>query len=104
MIKIERLNNGAKATIVRNGVTQPVYLGMSITAAELETLQTIGGSIVYTIDETEIVELQGGQSPEPVKSAEPAAASEPAVETAAEAAPQAQVIKPAIVKPTPRKK
>ena len=104
MIKIERLNDGAKATIIRNGVKQPVYLAMNITAAELETLELIGGSLLYTVDETEIVELQGGEAPVPIKSPKPTAQSEPAVEIASEAPTVPEVAKPAIVKPAPRKK
>lgn len=105
MIKIEQLKNGAKATIIRNGVKQPVYLAMNITAAELDTLEVVGGSLVYTVDEAEILEVQGGETPEPSKSTETTTntePSEPAVETPSEAAETVEVVKPAIVKPTPR--
>lgn len=107
MIKIEQLKNGAKATIIRNGVKQPVYLAMNITAAELATLEVVGGSMVYTVDEAEILEVQGGETPEASKSLEPVTSPEPsesAVETASETAEIAPVVKPAIVKPAPRKK
>ncbi len=105
MIKIEQLKNGAKATIIRNGVKQPVYLAMNITAAELATLEVVGGSLVYTVDEAEILEVQGGETPEPSKSPEPTTSLEPsesAVETPSETVETQPVVKPAIVKPTPR--
>lgn len=105
MIKIEKLKDGAKATIVRNGVKQPVYLAMNITAAELQTLEVVGGSLVYTVDETEIVEVQGGEAPLPVKSSEPVAPVEQSVatvETPVETEAPVEVAKPAIVKPAPR--
>jgi hypothetical protein len=107
MIKIEQLKNGAKATIVRNGFKQPVYLAMNITEAELPTLEVIGGSLVYTVDESEIVEVAGGtaavaptKSPEAVISTEQGAS---VVETPV-AEVKAPVVKPVIVKPTPRVK
>jgi hypothetical protein len=100
MIKIEQLKNGAKATIVRNGVAQPVYLGMTVTRAELDTLETTG-TVVYSIDESEIVEFganteRAAVSSEPPKSPEPSTAPLEAAVTAP--AP----VKPVIVKPAPR--
>lgn len=105
MIKIEQLKDGAKATIVRNGVKQPVYLAMNITRAELETLEVIGGSLMYTIDEAEIVEIQGGETPVPVKSPEPFVPVEQSaatVETPVETETSVEETQPAIVKPAPR--
>jgi hypothetical protein len=101
MIKIEQLKNGAKATIIRNDVAQPVYVGMNVTNDELASLEIELGSVVYTIDETEIVEVSAGvnapQAPVDTKSQEQSAT---AVETSVEA--EAPVVKPAIVKPAPR--
>jgi len=53
MIKIER-STATNATIVRNGARQPVTLNMTVTAEELESLTADSGSIVYSIDETEV--------------------------------------------------
>jgi hypothetical protein len=107
MIKIEQLKNGAKATIVRNGFKQPVYLAMNITEAELLTLEITGGSLVYTVDETEIVEVMGGDAVvAPTKSVEDIANTEQSaatVETPVEEI-KTPVVKPAIVKPAPRAK
>jgi len=53
MIKIER-STAVNPTIVRNGVRQPVTLNMTVTAEELETLTADSGSIIYSVDETEV--------------------------------------------------
>lgn len=96
MIKFERLSKDAKATIVRNGVQQPVYLGMTLSSSELESLVVSAGTVLYTIDETEVVEV----------SAKPAVVKPAVVETKAAELPEAQpeVKKPVIVKPVPRTK
>ena len=100
MIKIEQLKNGAKATIVRNAVTQPVYVGMTLTNAELVSLELQEGTVVYTVDEAEVVELSaGGKAPEAPADTKSADQSTTAVEATATAkAP----VKPVIVKPAPR--
>jgi hypothetical protein len=101
MIKIEQLKNGAKATIIRNAVTQPVYVGMTLTDIELASLEIGSGTVVYTVDEIEVVEVSAGNqapaAPIDTKSSEPSAAT---VETPVEV--EAPVVKPAIVKPAPR--
>jgi hypothetical protein len=107
MIKIEQLKNGAKATIVRNGFKQPVYLAMNINEAELLTLEVTGGSLVYTVDEVEIVEVVGGVAVvAPTKSVEVTNSTEPSTATVETpvAEIKAPVVKPAIVKPAPRAK
>lgn len=53
MIKIER-STANNATLLRNGVRQPVTLNMVVTRAELESITADGGSIVYSIDEMEV--------------------------------------------------
>lgn len=115
MIKIEQLKGGCTATIERNGVRQPVYVRMAVTKAELNSLKITGGTLVYTIDEEQIVEVGGTEStPAALQIAveDTVAATEiPSVEIESTAtveptvteveAPKA-VVKPAIVKPTPR--
>jgi hypothetical protein len=56
MIKIERIN-ADKPTVLRNGVRQPVTLGMTVTAAELESIEAETGAITYSVDESEVKEL-----------------------------------------------
>lgn len=85
MIKFERLSKDAKATIVRNGVKQPVYLGMTVSQAELDSLVVSAGEVLYTVNEEKIVTVQAPVAAPP--------APEPAAPVAA---------KPAIVKPAPR--
>jgi hypothetical protein len=53
MIKIER-STAVNPTIVRNGARQPVTLNMYVTQAELESLTADSGSIMYSVDETEV--------------------------------------------------
>lgn len=54
MVKIEKLDPGAKATFLRDGVTTPVYINMLLTPAELEVMELTGGNILVSIDETEL--------------------------------------------------
>ena len=56
MIKIEKIQ-AEQATLVRGGVRQPLVLHSHITAEELATIEALSGSIVYSIDETEVKEL-----------------------------------------------
>jgi hypothetical protein len=111
MIKIEQLKGGCTATIERNGVRQPVYVRMVVTKAELDSLETTGGTLVYTIDEEQIVEV-GETAPVQITVTDTVVTAEiPSIEVqdtvAVEAtveeteAPKA-VVKPAIVKPAPR--
>jgi hypothetical protein len=68
MIKIER-STAVNATILRNDVRQPVTLNMIVTAEELASLEADGGSILYSVDETEVktVDFQPKQpTPAPV--------------------------------------
>jgi len=99
MIKFERLSNGAKATIIRNEVTQPVYIGMAVSREELATLNVVSGTVLYTIDEKEIVEVsaKAAPAPKPVQVEKP----EEVVEATTPVEPVVAV-KPAIVKPAPR--
>lgn len=101
MIKIEQLKNGAKATIIRNEVRQPVYPNMTVTAAELETIETTG-TVVYSIDELEVLEIGANTErgePLVVETPKSLEQSTTPVEATIEVA---QTVKPAIVKPAPR--
>jgi hypothetical protein len=53
MIKIERIT-ATKPTLLRNGVRQPVTQNMTVTAAELETIEATDGTILYSVDEMEV--------------------------------------------------
>ena len=98
MIKFERLSNGAKATIIRNEVTQPVYIGMAVSREELATLNVVSGTVLYTIDEKEIVEVSAKAAPAP----KPVQVEKPEVVEATTPVEPVVAVKPAIVKPAPR--
>ena len=66
MIKIERIN-ADKPTLLRNGVRQPVTANMVVTQAELQSIEAGTGSIVYSVDETDVKELTFQAEPAPVK-------------------------------------
>lgn len=57
MIKIEKIS-ADKATIVRGGLRQPLILHSHINDAELATIKAVSGTITYSIDETEVKELE----------------------------------------------
>lgn len=68
MVKIEQLKNGAKATVMRNGRQVPIFLHQLITRQELETMEVSVGTVVYSIDELEILEKSApapGPAPAP---------------------------------------
>lgn len=67
MVKIEHLKNGAKATIVRDGRKIPLFLHQLITRQELETMEVTAGTVVYSVDEMEILEKSApAPAPAPV--------------------------------------
>lgn len=56
MVKIEQLKNGAKATVMRDGRKVPIFLHQLITRQELESMEVSTGTVVYSVDELEILE------------------------------------------------
>lgn len=77
MIKIERIS-AEKPTLLRNGVRQPVTVSMMVTQTELDSIESPSGTIMYSVDETEVKELVFQAKPKVIQPA----------------------IKPATVKPT----
>ena len=59
MIKIEKLLDGAVATITRGDTETQIFQGQLINGLDLETLKVIGGKLIYSVDETEVVEVIG---------------------------------------------
>ena len=57
MVKIEQLKNGAKASIIRDGKRIPLFLHQLISRQDLETMEVFAGTVVYSIDESEILEM-----------------------------------------------
>lgn len=80
MVKIEIISPGASATIVRNGERVPVLLKQLITYDEAETLEVTGGTVTYSVNETEVLTKSGDAAP-----AVPQAAAEPELPVATEA-------------------
>lgn len=77
MVKIEKLSPGARAEFTRNGKPQPALPGTTLSNEELNTLVVAGGTVLYSIDEQELVEVS---AQEPAKSTPqvPAPAAVPA--------------------------
>jgi hypothetical protein len=91
MIKIER-STAVNPTILRNSTRQPVTLNMTVTQAELDSLEADSGTITYSVDEMEVrtVDFQPSKQ----------AATAPTVDTAlvAAAVPAAKIAK-SVVQP-----
>lgn len=62
MVKIEQLK-AAKAVFTRNGVEQPVFLGSILTRTELDSLRVLEGTVVVSIDESEVVTITVTDTP-----------------------------------------
>lgn len=91
MIKIER-STATNPTILRNGVRQPVTLNMTVTQAELDSLQADSGTILYSVDELEVKEVVFA----PSKQATPPVSEPPATTETADTAPVAKpIVQPA---------
>lgn len=56
MIKIEKIS-AIKATVIRGGVRQPLILHSHISEQELATIEAEAGTIVYSVNESEVKEL-----------------------------------------------
>ena len=115
MVKIEQLKD-AKAVFTRNGAEQPVFLNAILTKTEFDTIRVLQGTVVASIDESEVVTITVKETPkslsieitdvvvespqETLKSAEPSGES---VVTASEEVKITETVKPVIVKPAARK-
>jgi len=63
MIKIERVV-GKDVTVTIGGITQRVFPGQWYDNSVLDTLEVGSGSVVYSVNETEIVTVGGRPVPE----------------------------------------
>jgi hypothetical protein len=82
MVKIEIISPGAAATILRNGERVPVLLKQLITYDEADTLEVTGGSITYSVNESEVFTKSGDSAP-----TVPQAAAKPELPVATETPP-----------------
>lgn len=55
MVKIEKVEGGAKPTVIRDEKRCEVFLGQLITPQEYKTLQVTQGKVLVSIYETELV-------------------------------------------------
>jgi len=117
MVKIEQLK-AAKAVFTRNNSEQPVTLNTTITDEEFKTLRVLEGTVVVSINESEVISITVKETPEvksiviqdvvavvleePKVDLEPKSQSEPAVETTVKEISITETVKPVIVKPVPR--
>lgn len=63
MIKIEQLLNGATATFTLDGAESVVFVGQILDDEVAAQLKVSGGTLVYSINEGELVEVNGGGAP-----------------------------------------
>lgn len=70
MVKIESIQPGASATIIRGGERVAVFEKQLISYAEADTLEVTGGDVVYSVNEMEVI----------TKSGKPASAVPPAAQ------------------------
>lgn len=91
MVKIEQIQPGAVATILRNGERQQVFSKQIISYDEANTLEITGGDMVYSIDEMEVVTKSSNAAPAvPQVAAEPKLSAKEIAKAALEAQKAAQ--------------
>ena len=81
MVKIEQIKD-AKVFVTKDGVRRQVFLHQLITRQEAETLEVEGGTVVYSVDEQELVTKE---APKPVVVEPPVAPKRTAKQIAQEA-------------------
>ena len=109
MIKIEKLIDSAKAVFTRNGTETPVFAGQLLGHNEIGTLKVLSGSVLYSVDETELVTVKAGEQAASVEETTKSTESTPTVEPTVEVAEKTEEVvttpvAPVIVKPAPRAK
>lgn len=57
MVKIEKLTAGAKVTVVRNGEEVQVFEKQQLPLYELNSLKVHSGTVTYSVNEEEVVEV-----------------------------------------------
>lgn len=62
-IKLERISEPGKAFIVRNNIKQAAQNNMVITEQELATLEVQAGTVLYSINESELITVEAPPAP-----------------------------------------
>jgi len=75
MVKIEKLSPDASIWFVRSGVRQRAFLHQLISKSELDTLEVESGTVVYSIDEQEVVSRSATATKSPETVSDPTTAT-----------------------------
>ena len=59
MVRIEKLTPGTKLYVMRNNVKTQIFLNQLIEDVEFSTVMVEGGTLIYSINETEVKEMTG---------------------------------------------
>lgn len=62
-IKLERISEPGKAFIVRNNIKQAAQNNMVITEQELATLEVQAGTVLYSVNESELITVEAPPAP-----------------------------------------
>ena len=71
MVKIEKIQPGASATILRNGERQNVFEKQLISYEEADSMEVTGGDVIYSVNETEVITKSGNPAPAVPQTAKP---------------------------------
>lgn len=113
MIKIERIDSTTRPTYVRNGLRQPMFASQMVSEEEFISIELTEGSILYSVNESEVSTLQANISAAVVSTNPTAVSTNPTVANtnsivvstnpiAVSTNPTEVVTKPAIVPATPK--
>jgi len=62
-IKLERISELGKAFIIRNNIKQAAQNNMVITEQELATLEVQAGTVLYSVNESELITVEAPPAP-----------------------------------------
>lgn len=106
MIKIERIDSIVRPTYVRNGLRQPMFASQMVSEEEFSSIELIEGSILYSVNESEVNTLHVNNSASVVSTNPIAVSTNPTVvstnSTVVSTNPTDVATKPAIIPATPK--
>ena len=62
-IKLERISELGKAFFIRNNIKQAAQNNMVITEQELATLEVQAGTVLYSVNESELITVEAPPAP-----------------------------------------
>lgn len=107
MVKIEKLSQDAVVEFTRNGKVHTARVGSTLSKEELDTLKVRSGSVVYSIDELELVTKAADEtksSSQTISVSDSVATSTSTITEVSAAAPTETVTQPAVKIIFPNKK